>query len=260
MNDPEHYFVRLLGTRPDWPENMTEREEQVMSEHFVYLKDLTMRKKVLAAGPVSDPPFGLVILQTRSEAEARAILEAEPSVAQGVHRYELQPMRVSLRPDHRPPFRYVSVPDDRILRKEVVVPAGRAEAWRLWTTAEGMTSFLVSEAKIELRPGGVYELYFAPDAPPGERGSEDCRILSYLPEEMLSFEWNAPPSIPTRRDGERTWVVVEFVEVEPEQTRVRLSHLGWGKGDDWDAVYAYFDRAWASVLEAMNRYLVEKQG
>ena len=25
----EHYFVRLLGTRADWPENMTEREEKI---------------------------------------------------------------------------------------------------------------------------------------------------------------------------------------------------------------------------------------
>ncbi len=258
MNKPHHYFVRLLGTREGWPENMTDNEQRIMSEHFAYLRDLTMKKKVIMAGPVIKPTFGLIILQTASEDEARAIMEAEPSVAKGVHRYELQPMTVSLLTDYRSPFRYVKEPDGRVLRKEIVVPASRAEVWKLWTTTDGMKAFLVSAAKIELRPGGPFELYFDTSAAPGLRGSEDCRILSYLPEEMLTFEWNAPPSNPTRRDGERTWVVVQFDEIDPGQTRVRLSHLGWGDGADWDATYAYFDRAWEYVLDALNKHLTER--
>jgi len=257
MSKPHHYLVRLLGTREGWPNNMTEREQQVMAEHFAYLKDLTMKKKVLTAGPVMQPIFGLVILQTADEDEARAIMDSEPSVVAGIHTYEIAPMTVSLFADYRSPYRYVREPDDRQLTKEIEVPASRPDCWRLWTTTEGMTSFLVSDANIDLRPGGPLELYFAADAPPGQRGSEDCKILSYLPEKMLSFEWNAPPSIPTRRDGERTWVIVEFEEIGPESTRVRLTHLGWGSGADWDEVYAYFDKAWEYVLESMKKY-VEK--
>ncbi len=255
MNRPRHYLVRLLGTREGWPADMTEREQQVMGEHFAYLKDLTQKKKVLTAGPVMQPVFGLVILQTASEDEARAIMDREPSVVAGVHTYEMAPMTVSLLADYRSPYRYVREPGERKLVKEIEVPASRRDCWHLWTTTEGMTSFLVSEANIDLRPGGPFELYFAADAPPGQRGSEDCKILSYLPEKMLSFEWNAPPTIPTRRDGERTWVVVEFEEIGPESTRVRLTHLGWGDGADWDEVYAYFDKAWGSVLEAMRKHI-----
>ena len=43
----EHFFVRLIGTREDWPNNMTPDEERIMSEHFHYLKDLVKQKKVL---------------------------------------------------------------------------------------------------------------------------------------------------------------------------------------------------------------------
>lgn len=254
-----HYFVRLLGTREGWPENMTDREQQVLEEHYRYLKDLTMKKKVVAAGPVWDPPFGLVILQVGSEEEARSIMDDEPSVVAGVHTYEMRPFNLSLLADYRSPLRYLEQPTDRVLQKQVTVAASLDDVWRLWTTSEGMESFLCEKANIELRPGGPYEIYFSMEAPEGLRGSEDCTILSYLPKRMLSFEWNAPPGFPTRRDYERTWVVIDFDEIQPGQVTVTLHHYGWGTGEDWDGVYDYFDAAWGSVLEAMSRYLEGKE-
>jgi len=92
----EDYFVKLLGIREGWPENMTAEEERIMNEHFVYLRELTAKKKVLVAGPVFEPVFGLIILRVASKNEAVAIMAEEPSVKQGVHAYEIQPMRVSL--------------------------------------------------------------------------------------------------------------------------------------------------------------------
>ncbi len=268
---PVYHFVRLLGTRAGWPDDMTPREEQVMANHFAYLKDLTRKGIVVAAGPVFNPTFGLIILRTGSEAEARALMDSEPSVAAGVHTYELQPMTLSLLADHRSPLRYVSRPSARSLRKEIVVPVSADSAWTLWTTNAGLEAFLVEKANVDLRLGGSFELYFSMASPVGQRGSEDCAILSFLPGRMLSFEWNAPPSFPSRRDGERTWVVVEFEPLAPDrpaadsgvtpaapaaaQTRITLTHLGWGEGEDWDSLYAYFDRAWGLVLDALREYL-----
>ena len=104
MNTPQDYFVRLLGTRPGWPENMTEREEEIMEEHFQYLKKLTDGRKVLMAGPCfTKPPFGLIVLRVNSEAEAREIMSKEPSVVNGVHTYDMAPLRVSLMAVNPPP-------------------------------------------------------------------------------------------------------------------------------------------------------------
>ena len=100
MNDFKHYFVQLLGTREGWPQKMTAAEEEIMAEHFVYLKELVGRGQVLMAGPVFDPVFGLVVLRTESEEEARRLMEKEPSVAGGIHTYTLSEMRVSLMADH----------------------------------------------------------------------------------------------------------------------------------------------------------------
>ena len=97
----EHFFVRLLGTRENWPNDMTPDEEKIMTEHFHYLKDLVKQRKVLMAGPVFEPVFGLIIVEAQSKAEARALIEIDPSVTGGLHTFEIHPMRVSLMADNR---------------------------------------------------------------------------------------------------------------------------------------------------------------
>jgi hypothetical protein len=50
-------------------------------------------------------------------------------------------------------------------------------------------------------------------------------------------------------------VVVELEALAEEQTRVRLTHLGFGEGEEWDETYAYFEDAWSRVLGLMARTL-----
>jgi uncharacterized protein YndB with AHSA1/START domain len=134
----------------------------------------------------------------------------------------------------------------------MVVPASLEEVWNAWTTREGVKTFFSSEAKVELAVGGPYEIYFDLEKPYGSRGSEDCRVLSYLPTEMLSFEWNAPPEFGELR-GKHTIVVLQLEDVGPGQVRVVMSHHGWGKGEDWDKLYEYFDKAWSWVLGNLKK-------
>ena len=117
-----------------------------------------------------------------------------------------------------------------------------------------MLSFFSKNAKIELRVGGEYEIYFQMDSPYGTRGSENCRILSYLPRQMLSFEWNAPPDFGNLRN-QLTHVVILFDQPQKGEARIRLSHLGWGTGEDWDKLYEYFERAWTTVLQWFEKSL-----
>jgi len=94
-------------------------------------------------------------------------------------------------------------------------------------------------------------LYFDLQAPKGSQGGEGCRVLSFLPMEMLSFEWNAPPEFPTVRKEQmrrHTWVVLQFYPIAKDQTKVRLAHLGWREGEEWEKVFQYFLRAWDIVL------------
>ena len=69
---------------------------------------------------------------------------------------------------------------------------------------------------------------------------------------MLSFDWNAPPSLPQARQ-QRTFVVVRLAPVDGQSTRVSLHHTGWGDGGEWDKTFVYFDRAWGNVLGNLKK-------
>lgn len=129
-----------------------------------------------------------------------------------------------------------------------VVDASPKACWEKWTTSEGVGSFLTENNTIELRIGGPFELYFAMQLPEGQRGSEGCKILSYLPQRMLSFEWNAPPTFPEVR-GKRSRVVVVFDQTD-SGTRVELTHLGFGSSEQWGQVHEYFTKAWPRVMDS----------
>jgi len=141
---------------------------------------------------------------------------------------------------------------EKTIEKRCLVQAPRDEVWKAFTTSEGAESFFAPRAKIELRPGGCYEVYFLLDNPPGLRGSEGCEVLAYVDREMLSFTWNAPPHFPEIRK-KRTFVVIFFEDGDADGTTVRLVHGGWRTGGQWGEVFEYFDLAWESVLENLRK-------
>ena len=97
MTEKKHYFGKLIGTRPTWPGDMTSAEQGVMGEHFQYLSKLVEEGKVLMAGPCfEEPPFGLVILCCENESETKALLEADPSALERLHRVQCAEFHLSL--------------------------------------------------------------------------------------------------------------------------------------------------------------------
>ena len=143
--------------------------------------------------------------------------------------------------------------NERVLHKNRTIDAGREVVWKKWTTHDGLKTFMGADNKIELTPGGPFEIYFLMDAPEGEQGGEGNKVLSFLPNEMLSFSWNAPPSIPEiRNQKHRTWVVVQLIPITENETKVTLDHLGWKDGEKWNETYDYFDQAWDYVLDALE--------
>lgn len=148
-------------------------------------------------------------------------------------------------------------PENRQFEHSAVYPCSLAEAWYLWTTNNGFQKSVgVQGSDIELFLGGKYEIYFGMNLPAGSRGSEGCKVLSYAPMEMLAFSWNAPPSIPElRKANVRTQVMLRFESVDPDQTKVTLTHSGIGAGTDWDKYEQYFKNAWPNVMKHMIEYL-----
>lgn len=132
------------------------------------------------------------------------------------------------------------------------IDAPLKEAWADWATQEGVESFFAPAARIDLRPGGPYEVYFLPNAEPGQRGSEGTSVLGYQTERMLSVTWALPPYMPEVRPH-LTPLTIHFEAQGPEQTTVTVVHGGWGTGKAWDEAYDYFASTWPQVLAAQSQ-------
>ncbi len=152
------------------------------------------------------------------------------------------------------------VKTDRTINLEVVVDATPAEVFALWTTEEGVRKFMAPAARIEPRLGGRYTIIFEPDRDPegAHHGTKGARILKFVPNKELAFEWPMPPwgndlgAIPNP-----TWVELHFepVENETRKTRVRFAHYGFRHGKDWDEAFKVFgEKNWPMVLQGLVDY------
>ena len=147
---------------------------------------------------------------------------------------------------------------ERIITDKISVKANVNDVWTAWTTSGGIKTFFAPDANVEARVGGPFQIYMNPFAPPGMKGADDMRFLAVQDKKMISFTWNAPPHLPEAR-AQRTHVTVRFKPSGNDETEVTIHHDGWGDGGQWDQAYAYFDKAWGSVLANLQKRFVEKK-
>src|SRR5260370_20855511 len=114
-----------------------------------------------------------------------------------------------------------------VIRKETITTAALEDAWKSWTTVEGVTSFFVPKANIEPVVGGRYELFSSLKAPRGFQGTEGCKVFALEPLQRLAFDFIAPP---------------QFPHVRRLRTRVDVTFRGVAKGGvvNMDLVHSGF--------------------
>lgn len=257
---PVRHLV-LLEHGPSWPPTPNAELWGVLDQHGGYMQGLFADGSVVLGGPATDLSCGIVVFDIAERAEVERIVAADPAVVAGVFVADIRAFHCRSATELAPrPALPRAAEGLAPVRHELVVAAPLSEVWEAWSTAEGAETFFAPEVKLELRPLGALEVLWSPEAPPGQRGAEDLRVLAYVPERMLSFEWSAPPQFPRARP-KRTFVVVELEPLAAEQTRVVLLHQGFAEqalrepavADEWKEVRAYFDGAWRSVLGALEQ-------
>jgi len=137
--------------------------------------------------------------------------------------------------------------EERTINLNRIINASQIDLFQAWTTKAGLESFLAPVCEIDLIPNGKFEIFFDPNGKEGEKGSEDCLVMAYQKHNFFSFTWNSPPSIPNIRE-QKTCVVVRFISLGNQNTKVILVQSGWGEGEDWDKSYNYFTSAWGKIV------------
>ena len=130
---------------------------------------------------------------------------------------------------------------DRVLQQSIEIASAPACPWRALTDEEGIKSFGVAVAHVEMKNGGVIEEGFSPNAKIGGTDTIRHRIIAYLPERLLVLRnEQTPPNLP---HAELYKNVVQVISMEPRgsgKTRLTISHTGYGAGKDYDELYEFF--------------------
>jgi uncharacterized protein YndB with AHSA1/START domain len=136
---------------------------------------------------------------------------------------------------------------EKMINLFIRINAPLDSVWSRWSSEKGIKKFFAPACNYELKTFGKLDILFAPQAPAGQRGAEDNRILAVEEKKMVSFTWDAPPQYPEIRK-QRTVVTVRFYPTSAKETLVTLTQTGWGQGADWNTVLNYFNGAWAGFV------------
>ena len=152
------------------------------------------------------------------------------------------------------PARSLTAPvEDRVVHVTAELPVAPDEAWELFTSERGLTSWLAPAAEVELRVGGRYALYWQPEQR-ADNSTIGCSITALVPTELIAFQWRSPVMFKQFANGADplTHVVVSFA-AHGSGTRVHLVHSGWRSAPDWEKARVWQERAWRGAFAELEK-------
>lgn len=151
--------------------------------------------------------------------------------------------------------------DSYSLANDAVIDGPASEVWRLITTKDGMESWFVPHAEIDLRVGGMLRTNHDPNGRIGDAGTLTNRILAVKPRRLLSLQVAGTPSLfPFSQSVEGTWYEIFLDPLPHGQTRVRCVGHGFGNGPMDYAARAFVDRGSIWVLGKLQQVLADRKG
>jgi uncharacterized protein YndB with AHSA1/START domain len=118
--------------------------------------------------------------------------------------------------------------------------------WNAFSTRDGAVTWLWSDVRIDMRPGGDWLVLY----PGGATGGGT--IVSFVPRRELIVRALAPEQFPTVR-AERTTATFGFESLSAASTKVTLVQTGWKRGQEWDDAYEYLAGGNAQLFGALKR-------
>jgi uncharacterized protein YciI len=100
MTESDSLYVKInRAVRPAMlSEGLNRHEQEVYERHLAYMESLEQSKRLVVAGRTQNPDpssFGISIIVAPNAEVARAIVNADPFVAEGVTKAELYPFRAA---------------------------------------------------------------------------------------------------------------------------------------------------------------------
>lgn len=134
---------------------------------------------------------------------------------------------------------------------EAVVAGSVEDVWKAWTTTEGMESWMVARADVDLRIGGLWRTSYARDADLDGDTAIHHRILALDPLRMLAFQTVKTPRAFPFRAILQTWTVVYLDPLDTTHTKVTVRMLGYTDDAEGQKMRAFFESGNKATLDAL---------
>jgi uncharacterized protein YndB with AHSA1/START domain len=129
----------------------------------------------------------------------------------------------------------------RRLEKELFIRATPERVWRALTEKAELVQWFLTEAVVDVRPGGA--LHFA-----WQQDVMDGHFFELDPPRHLVFSWEEQHKLGA------TTVTIDLTPQE-DGTLLRLVHTGFGSGPEWDSTFTGTDTGWTEELANLRIWL-----
>jgi uncharacterized protein YndB with AHSA1/START domain len=143
----------------------------------------------------------------------------------------------------------------RLLQDTVRIKAPPAAVWKALTDQGAYRAWAAPVSFIDFRVGGLVEVSFDPKGKPGDPSNLKQKITAYVPGRMIAFQ-NQPSPVgpPGHEVYPQLAIVMELKPVGAGETEVALSHVGYGQGAAFDALYGFFKSHNPEYLADLKAY------
>jgi uncharacterized protein YndB with AHSA1/START domain len=131
----------------------------------------------------------------------------------------------------------------RTIEKEIFIHATPERVFRALTEKAELERWFLTEATVDVRPGGALRFAWQNDVTTGVFREVD-------PPRRLVYGWE-------EANGLGMTTITFTLTPEGDGTRLHLVHTGFGSGPQWDDAYAGTDRGWREELERLRAWLDE---
>lgn len=152
-----------------------------------------------------------------------------------------------------------TAPEDPIVAT-AVVNAPVKEVWRAFTTTEGVTSWMVAKAEVDLRVGGHLRTSYDKSSNLNDDKTIENTILAYDPERMLTIKVaKAPAGFPFKTAVQQMWTVIYFEPVGTK-TKVTCRGLGFTADPESQSLKKFFQQGNEMTMQSLVKRFAGDKG
>lgn len=140
-----------------------------------------------------------------------------------------------------------------------MVPAPVEKVWAAFTTTEGVKAWMVKQADLDTRIGGLWKTKYGADGTLGDERTIVNEVLALDPGRMFTIRiQKTPAGFPFPNVYRDMWTVVYFDPAEEGKTKVTLRGHGFKDTPESKEMRAFFEMGNRMTLDSLVKHFDKK--